>query len=416
MTSASPTLPFETGVFDELAEAPNPKPTAADKRGFGKLASLYTAFSRDFARFILELCLDSGHRTIADPFCGMGTLGEAGRGLPVHLVMNDLNPFAALTSVFRTARSNEILNALDLLQTYQLSSDGQVEAEGFRKATRVLLGGKNVSRDLSEHDRVSLLAALIVCLIRTKVHHQLGGSNPTWMRREVGLQVDSKVIIEAHSLIESSVRDLAGQMEPLNPRFRTDSFSCDIQKLGLEPASLDAIITSPPYPNRTDYIRHYLPAAELFLPNCEMNERDMRETQIGTPLIRKLTERRPFTDSVASTLEAIRSHPSYASESYYVKGFEQYFDDMRRSIALFSSWIKPGGDLFLVLQDVHYKDLRVPVIDLILELAEGDNFAFRARRDFRVQSALSNMSPHSRKSGGGRKSFETVVRLTRLNR
>ncbi|MEQ1515431.1 MAG: hypothetical protein ABL931_02955 [Usitatibacteraceae bacterium] len=416
MTSASPTLPFETGVFDELAEAPNPKPTAADKRGFGKLASLYTSFSRDFARFILDQCLDSGHHTIADPFCGMGTLGEAGRGLPVHLVMNDLNPFAALASVFRTAPSNEILNALDLVQTVQLSSCRQDEVEVFRKATTHLLGGKNLSRNLSEHNRASLLAALIIGLIRTKVHGQLGGSNPTWMRRDVSLQVDSELLVASRSIVESSVRELAGQMEPLDPRFRADSFSSDVQKLGLGPASLDAIITSPPYPNRTDYIRHYLPAAELFLSSCKTSERDMRETQIGTPLIRTPSGRRPFANSVASILEAIRTHPSYASESYYVKGFEQYFDDMRHSISLFSRWIKPGGDLFLVLQDVHYKDLRVPVTDLILELAEESGFAFRARRDFRVQSTLSNMSPHSRRSGKSRKSFESVLRLSRLSR
>ena len=91
-----------------MSAAPNPKPSAADKRGYGSLASLYTAFSTDFARFALELCVSEGHSTIMDPFAGMGTVGEAGRRMPIKLLLNDLNPFASLSSVFRTSAVHEI--------------------------------------------------------------------------------------------------------------------------------------------------------------------------------------------------------------------------------------------------------------------------------------------------------------------
>ena len=70
---------FRTNFDLNLDHAPNPKPTAADKRGFGRLSSLYTAFSLDFARFAAELVLSSGNQTVLDPFAGMGTMGEAGR-------------------------------------------------------------------------------------------------------------------------------------------------------------------------------------------------------------------------------------------------------------------------------------------------------------------------------------------------
>src|SRR5688500_3919780 len=93
---------FDTleGIERDLYEAPNPKPTSSDKARFGKLASLYTAFSSQFAGYALDMCLRAGHSRIADPFSGMGTLGEAARSRPVNLHLGDISPFAALSSAF----------------------------------------------------------------------------------------------------------------------------------------------------------------------------------------------------------------------------------------------------------------------------------------------------------------------------
>ena len=94
---------FRTGVplLDSLADVPNPKPTISDKREYGALASLYTAFSKEFASYVLQLFQREGLRIIADPFAGMGTVGEAGRTFAIELRLSDISPFAALSSAFR---------------------------------------------------------------------------------------------------------------------------------------------------------------------------------------------------------------------------------------------------------------------------------------------------------------------------
>jgi hypothetical protein len=109
---------FRSGQLlkDELSEAPNPKPTAADKARFGKLASLYTAFSGDFAAYALEMCLHAGYTRIADPFSGMGTQAEAGRARPITLQLGDISPFAHLSGTFRSAPRAAIEESATLLE------------------------------------------------------------------------------------------------------------------------------------------------------------------------------------------------------------------------------------------------------------------------------------------------------------
>ena len=59
-----------------LADIPNPKPNLSDKQGYGTLASLYTAFSNEFAHHLLSKLVEQGKTKVLDPFGGMGTVGD----------------------------------------------------------------------------------------------------------------------------------------------------------------------------------------------------------------------------------------------------------------------------------------------------------------------------------------------------
>ena len=117
----------------------NPKPSSADKANFGRLASLYTAFSSDFASFALQECLSRGHTRIADPFAGMGTLGEAARVRSLDLALNDLNPFAVASCCVRTAGVSEIAHASDAVRSLISQSRGEDDEERFRLTVEALL-------------------------------------------------------------------------------------------------------------------------------------------------------------------------------------------------------------------------------------------------------------------------------------
>jgi DNA modification methylase len=205
----------------------------------------------------------------------------------------------------------------------------------------------------------------------------------------------------------------AARLHQLHAGFSAVVSCGDINGLRIENNSLDAIITSPPYPNRTDYIRHYLPAAEILIAADGEEERALRQAQIGTPLIRDVLPTASLPDSVETLIERVRTHGSYASERYYAKGFQYYFSDMSLTFAQMRRWLKPGGLAVVVVQDTYYKEMRIPVADLLTEVARPQSLHLEARKDFPVRHALSRLSATARASVPARAAVESALLLRR---
>ena len=401
-----------------MSAAPNPKPSAADKRGYGSLVSLYTAFSSDFARFALELCISEGHRTIMDPFAGMGTVGETGRGMPLKLLLNDLNPFASLSSIFRTATIAEIAASIERIRALVLCVEQMSERDAFDKAVRQKLGDAptaaalvNLNRDAGS--RQALLDVHLISLIRIATHKRFRGSNPTWTKRSIDQMFDPVSFEATRETVLAAATSYAGRLKQLDHVFSAAVSCGDITGLQIENGSLDAIVTSPPYPNRTDYIRHYLPAAEILIGTENDVERSLREAQIGTPLIRDVAPAVSLPASVEDLIERIRTHGSYASEGYYAKGYHYYFSDMSLAFDQMSRWLRPGGIAIVVVQDTYYKEMRIPVADLLADVAKPQGLHIEARKDFPVRQALSRLSATARASTPLRAAVESALLLRR---
>ncbi len=401
-----------------LTAAPNPKPSAVDKRGYGTLASLYTAFSTDFARYALELCSANGHRIILDPFAGMGTLGEAGREMPVNLLLNDLNPFASTSCAFRCATTSDISAAIERLRTSTLCKETRTEFEAFDHAVRTRAANAGTPAELlelvnDEESRSALLEIHLISLIRIATHRRLQGSNPTWTKRSTNQEIVPATFEIARDAVLAAAASYAARLQNLNHEFSAKVTCGDVAALKLEDCSIDAIVTSPPYPNRTDYIRHYLPATELLLGADPDAERSLRQTQIGTPLIRETLPNAKLPDSVENLIQRVRTHGSYASERYYAKGFLYYFNDMSLTFARMRRWLKPGGLAIIVVQDAYYKEMRVPVGDLLTDIAGKHGLVPESRKDFPVRHALSRLSATARASAPDRAAVESVIMLRR---
>lgn len=413
----------EIDLFDEpkpgsLEGCPNPKPSSADKATFGRLASLYTAFSSDFASFALQECLSRGHKRIADPFAGMGTLGEAARSRSLDLALNDLNPFAVASCCVRTASASQISHAAETVRLLTSLGRGEDDERRFELAVGALLPpGSTVSdcfkTPVGETERHVLCCLHILSVARIVTHKKLRGSNPTWTKRSAGnVPLDG----DFESAVDAGIRSLtaySAQLSPLADGFSVQLSNCDVAELEWEEGSVDAIVTSPPYPNRTDYIRHYLPAAELLLGGNQETERRLREIQIGTPLIRPEHAGTDLPRSVETLIERVRTHHSYASERYYAKGFRYYFEDMSRVLARFAGWLAPNGIVMLVVQDTYYKEILVSVADLLGDIAQVHGLNLVGVERFEVRNAMSRLSPQSRATLPKPQLAETVMLLSK---
>jgi len=416
----STALLFTSGekLRDELDQAPNPKPTTSDKARFGKLASLYTAFSCDFAAYVLDICLRAGFNKIADPFCGMGTLADAGRTLPISLHVGDISPFAALSGAFRAAHREEIEESAAMLGRLAENITADDERIFFTQLFLALGASERspLGRVLSEpsvpEHRVTAFTIYLTALSRIRLYRSLAGSNPTWIKRPA-VAADGVSTLESIKTTIAAGREFADRLPNLHPENHTTSIWTSIEDQKIVPESFDAIVTSPPYANRTDYFRHYRPATELLLAMAGRDERLLRAQQIGTPLIRDAKPERPLPTSVLDVLHSIRAHPSYASERYYYKGFLYYFADMSDALVRMHGWLRHGGLLFMVVQDSYYKEVHVPTADILIDLAIAVGFHLAGRRDWRVQQRLSHLSPYSRGVLPNRNLSESVVVLSK---
>ncbi len=409
----------EIDLFDEpkprpLEGCPNPKPSSADKATFGRLASLYTAFSSDFASFAVEECLSRGHKRIADPFAGMGTLGEAARSRAVDLRLNDLNPFAVASCCVRTASPSQISQAAEAVRLLASLNRGEDDERRFELAVGSLLPPESTVSDclkspVGETARHVLCCLHILSIARIVMHKKLRGSNPTWTKRSTG---HALLDGDFESAVDAGIKSLtaySAQLSPLAEGFSAQLSNCDVAELEWEEGSVGAIVTSPPYPNRTDYIRHYLPAVELLLGGNQEAERRLREIQIGTPLIRTEHASTDLPRSVETLIECVRTHHSYASERYYAKGFRYYFEDMSRVLARFAGWLAPNGIVMLVVQDTYYKEILVPVADLLGDIAQRQGLRLAGVERFKVRNAMSRLSPQSRATLPKPQLAETVM-------
>src|SRR5205823_4265056 len=96
----------------------------------------------------------------------------------------------------------------------------------------------------------------------------------------------------------------------------------DARALPLSGASVDAVVTSPPYCTRIDYFRAtvFELAALGISPDGE-RFRELRSMAMGTNLMRPecRTEFDSQPDEVRRLLRRIQEHPSKASETYYYR-------------------------------------------------------------------------------------------------
>lgn len=410
---------FRTGraLEDELSDAPNPKPTAQDKERFGRIASLYTAFSIQFAEHAIDMCMRAGCTRILDPFSGMGTLAEAARTRPLDLQLGDLSPFAALAGAFRAARTETIRDSISMLDTITSGIQAETEREFFAQlfehfsSSHLAISLVLAAPSAPEHQTLALSIFLAV-VSRIRLYARFTGSNPTWIRRPDAIATGSAAR-EAIIATLYIARDFAKHLPDIHPANKTTSTWTGIDSQVIPEGSLDAIITSPPYANRTDYIRHYQPASELLLAATNCTERRIRVEQIGTPLIRSSDPARPFPDSVNLVLERVQNHHSYASKRYYHKSFLYYFADMFDALSRMQKWLKNGGTLILVVQDTYYKELYIPTGDLLSAMAEQAGLKAVGRHAWLVRNHLSSLSPHPRKNAPVRPLREYVLAFSK---
>lgn len=435
-----------SGLANNNSAISNPK-LHADKStsANARLFPYYAGYSAHFVKEALQTVSLPQNAVVLDPWNGSGTTTRVARELGHEAIGFDLNPVmvlaakAALLSPLEIPSlrplADSILNLalsdptghcdkLDPLLTWlQPASAARIRA--VEEATNKILISSGAYLHLRSGVALSstapIAAFFYVVIFRSirKILERFIPTNPTWVKKPN--KTEEKVRILSAELRElflgqlnQSINDhrIAAIPEQLrDPRIGIGNS----ESLPLPDASIDVVVTSPPYCTRIDYA--VATAPELAVLRFDSTEFDsLRRALTGTSTV--TPQLQPASLEWGSTclnfLSQVQEHPSKASESYYLKNHAQYFHSLSKSLMEISRVLRPGAQCIVVAQDSHYKEIHNDIPKIISEMGNFASMKLARRIDFESNRSMVLRNSKARKYLEKRKVIESVLWLQRI--
>jgi hypothetical protein len=239
-------------------------------------------------------------------------------------------------------------------------------------------------------------------------------ANPTWLKLPATSERVTVREDRLHQKIREQINAMTAHLLGPSPNF-TKLRPSVIEKarsaeLPIEDASVDAVISSPPYCTRIDYVKKTLPELALLGANS-IQIKHLRDQMIGTPTIQETaTVQAPAWGATClAIVDAIAQHDSYASKSYYYKTYLQYFSGLYESVREIDRVLKPRGSCILVVQDSYYKNIHIDLAKVLSEIGSGLDWRTVARADFPTTRTIVGLNTKAIENGNPKLATETVL-------
>ncbi len=362
---------------------------------------------------------------ILDPFCGTGTtLVEAKKnGIPsIGVEALTMPAFAAKTKLDWLCDSDQLnqhadqiaLQALDLLARQGISDapspsnlscedkrllypDAESEILLFKNAISPLPLHKSMvlisslerlyDPDFAAYEQIALASALMHSISNLKFGPEVGIGK---------VKKDAAVVSEWKERVHRIATDL--HLIP-NCHVPSKVYQGDARRVEtvLEPGSVDAVITSPPYPNEKDYTRTVRLESVLlgFMRNrshLRASKENMLRSNTRGVFSRDTDDKclRPDSDirRLASRIEEKRIALGKTSgfERRYAQVVLQYFGGMTRHLRSLSKVLKPGARLAYVVGDqASYFRIMIRTGELLADIATQEGYQVDGIELFRTR-------------------------------
>lgn len=384
----------------------------------------YAGFSPEFVSQVLQGLPRLADKVVLDPWNGAGTTTFAASGLARQVYGFDLNPSMTIAARARLLGRDVTPSLIPLSREIVSNAARDISTPGdplalwlSPKSAAVLraleqtihrtlvLAEYSPARDLSWVDRSSSLAAFFyVALFRTarRLVSRFGSANPAWVRAPRSPRMRARPPANAiHQAFLETVEQLATAAVP---QHENDSHlgrsihvgTADSRRLPISRASVDAVVTSPPYCTRLDYAR--ATRVELAVLRVGSNdEAELRHRLIGTTSIGKVPESSDvrWGDTCLRLLDQISRHPSRASSGYYLRNHLQYFSGLFESLTELDRVLKPAGSCTIVIQDSWYKDVHTDLAAITKDMCSSNGWRFVGRDDHQVKRTYARINPLS---------------------
>ena len=186
----------------------------------------------------------------------------------------------------------------------------------------------------------------------------------------------------------------------------------DARTLPLPTGSVDAVLTSPPYPNRHDYSRVFH-IGLLLLGETESDVKDLRRKSLRSHVEAKESEEwstRLLDFQVPANLRRVLEFLQSNADTRVERMVRGYFEDMFLSLQEISRVLQPGGRVALVVGNVRHFGKMVPVDEVLANLAMQVGLVFDTAWVMRLRgNSAQQMGRY-----GKEPSRETVVLFSKV--
>lgn len=370
---------------------------------------------------------------VLDPFCGTGTtLVECKkRGIPsVGVEANPMAQFASQVKVDWSPDGKRLLAharkaadaALEILSLQGIDDNAsllqpprpcnpKVHLRTLPEETHKLLLGNSISA-LPLHKTLVLLDRISMCRNDRYCRHEKLALAKALVysisNLNFGPEVGVGAVKKDAPVVDLWLREVAAMASNLESLNGTSAAPAEVycsdsrQSLSMiRPGSIDAVITSPPYPNEKDYTRTTRLESVLlgFLRDrSDLRELKRRLVRSNTRNVYKgddddqLVPAHPEVNRIASAIEARRIELGKTSgfERLYAKVTRLYFGGMARHLADLRASLRPGARLAYVVGDqASYLRVMIRTGHILADIAQSLGYELVGIDLFRTRLATA---------------------------
>lgn len=360
--------------------------------------------------YIKDFGLDSRY-TLLDPFCGTGTTLVEAKLRGIQAIGVEVHPFVHFAASVKLnwkidpdlllEQSREVAyTALNLLHLQGIDDNQPLTVTPKNcklrtltsEAQRLILANSisplplhkilvlldclksHEKEPYYQHAILALANAMVFKISNLRFGPEVGVRNP---------KIDVPVIANWLFEIEKMVADLRIVQARVFPD--TIVYMADAREIGsvIKPNSIDAVITSPPYPNEKDYTRTTrLESVLLGFVNTKADLRALKKKMVrsNTRGVYKEDDddkwivEHPEIQRIADTIEKRRIELDKDSgfERLYARVTKLYFGGIARHLSELRKILRPGAQLAYVVGDqASYLRVKIQTGQLLAEIAEA---------------------------------------------
>jgi len=325
------------------------------------------------ANMFKEFGLKKGD-TVFDPYCGGATTLIKAKLDGYNAVGLDLSPFPVflanvLTRTFNPARLKKQLGNIshDVDNSVNIPDVGILDKSFTKQTLKYIYSLRNSINTLDTNARDFYLFSLLCILNDVSKAKKSGGFLRITDQEKIPKRIvksmfikKSEQLLEAIKLYrftDASVKAVLGDARAYPDEVRQERY--------------DAILTSPPYPNRHDYTRIYELELLVGFIDTHQSLKNLRyETLRSHVEAKKQFNAKGYRVSslLESKIRGLRSEK--LNNTQIISTLYGYFEDMYLCLKEMRAVLKPGKNIGLVVSNVRFAGIMIPVDKLLAEIGE----------------------------------------------